>query len=251
MEFSWAFYAVAAGAVLVTGVSKSGFAGGLGVMSVPLMTLFVPPSFAVAVFMPLLVGMDALIVWRYRKTWDRPAVAALLPGAAIGVAIGAATFAFMPAALVTLVVGVLALIFVANFFFRGAPAADGAKPARRGLALILGAVSGFAGYIAHAGGPAVKGYLLSRGFDKTTFVGTNSMFFAVMNLMKTGSYAATGLFTMESLSLSALLAPLLFVGVGIGLALHRVIDQRVFMKLVYGLLALAGVRLVWDGVAGF
>ena len=68
MDHTFAFYGVAAFSVLLTGLSKSGFGGGLGVMAVPMMSLFVTPQFAAAVMMPILLAMDVLIVWRYRRT---------------------------------------------------------------------------------------------------------------------------------------------------------------------------------------
>jgi len=61
------FFVVAAAAVLLTGLSKSGFGGGLGVVSVPVLSVFVEPQFAVAVLMPLLITMDVIIVWQYRN----------------------------------------------------------------------------------------------------------------------------------------------------------------------------------------
>ncbi|MEM6492027.1 MAG: sulfite exporter TauE/SafE family protein [Pseudomonadota bacterium] len=247
MDLTFAFYAVAAAAVVVTGISKSGFAGGLGVMSVPLLLLFVEPAFALAVMMPILVVMDGLIVWRYRRQWDRETVATLVPGAVAGIAIGAATFTIMPASLIAFLVGLLALAFVAQFFLRAQSAEPPAH--RRGVAFGLGALSGFAGYIAHAGGPPVKGYLLSRRFDKTVFVGTNAVYISAVNGMKAVGYAATGIFSTDSLMASLIVSPLLFVGVGLGLLLHKIVDQQLFMRIVYALLAVAGVKLIWDSVS--
>ncbi|MEP4194592.1 MAG: TSUP family transporter [Aliishimia sp.] len=77
MELTSAFYVVSILSILLTGISKSGFGGGLGVMSVPLMSLFVAPQFAAAVLMPILLAMDILIVWRYRRTWDRRIIVGL------------------------------------------------------------------------------------------------------------------------------------------------------------------------------
>ena len=100
MELSLTFYVVAGLAVLVTGLSKSGFGGGLGVMAVPTMSLFVAPQFAVAVLMPILLAMDVLIVWRYRKSWSGRVILSLLPGALAGLALGAVFFEYMDADLI-------------------------------------------------------------------------------------------------------------------------------------------------------
>ena len=57
------FYAVGIPAVLIAGVSKSGFGGGLGVMAVPLMALAVSPQAAAAIMLPILCLMDLANVW--------------------------------------------------------------------------------------------------------------------------------------------------------------------------------------------
>ena len=54
------FYAVALPAVLLTGLSKSGFLGGFGALAVPLMSLAVPVPQAAAIMLPLLLIMDAM-----------------------------------------------------------------------------------------------------------------------------------------------------------------------------------------------
>lgn len=247
MDLSPAFFAVTIFAVLLTGISKSGFGGGLGVMSVPLMSVFVPPPFAAAVLMPVLLVMDILIVYRYRKSWSRPVILSLLPGAAVGLALGATLFHAMDANTVRFAIGCLALLFVAQFLF-GQRRANSSRASWRGTSTILGAVSGLASYIAHAGGPPVKGYLLSQNLDKTTFVGTNTMFFFSLNATKTIAYGAFGSMTAESLEVSLWIAPALFVGIFVGTRLHDLVDQRVFIRIVYGFLALTGVKLLSDSV---
>ncbi|GFE48421.1 UPF0721 transmembrane protein [Roseobacter cerasinus] len=245
MDLTSSFYIVSALAVVITGISKSGFGGGLGVMSVPLMSLYIAPQVAVAILMPVLLAMDLIIVWQYRHRWNRAVVRMLLPGAGAGLILGAISFHWMSADLIRFAVGVLALVFVAQFLLaqtrgRGVGASSGAT------ILALGALSGFASFVAHAGGPPVKGILLRQNMQKSVFVGTNTMFFFAMNAIKTVSYAGMGQFSTESLQVSLLLAPMLVVGIGLGLILHRVIAQTIFTRLVYGFLFLAGVKLLYD-----
>lgn len=239
------FYVVAAVAIILTGLSKSGFGGGLGIMAVPLMSLFVTPQFAAAVMMPILLGMDIIIVWHYRRNWSARVVRMLLPGALIGLALGALTFRHVDTALIRFAVGVLALSFVAQYLLT-VRRDNAGSPHHDGFVLALGAISGFASFIAHAGGPPVKGYLLRQRLDKSTFVGTNTIFFFMLNFIKTVAYGALGHYTPGSLGLSLALSPLLLLGVFLGFRLHGIVDQSRFTALVHVLLALAGVRLLWD-----
>jgi uncharacterized protein len=53
------FYAIAVPAVLLMGLSKSGFASGFGALATPLMALTIPVPQAAAIMLPLLMVMDA------------------------------------------------------------------------------------------------------------------------------------------------------------------------------------------------
>ncbi len=246
MDLPVSFYFVAVLAVLVTGISKSGFGGGLGVMSVPVMSLFVAPQFAAAVLMPILLAMDVLVVARYRRNWDRAVLLSMLPGALAGLVVGALVFEWMDADMVRFLIGLLALVFVVQFVVgrrRGVVAA-GPRP----VGQVLGAISGFASFVAHAGGPPVKGYLLRQNLGKTDFVGTNTVFFFILNAIKTVAYGAAGTLDAQSVLVSLGLAPFLFVGVYAGLGLHHLVDQKVFVAVVYLFLTVTAVKLLSDSI---
>ncbi|MGH1465465.1 MAG: sulfite exporter TauE/SafE family protein [Cognatishimia sp.] len=219
-------------------------------MSVPLMSLFVAPQFAAAVLMPILLAMDILVVWRHRQTWDRRIVLGLLPAALVGLALGSAIFQFMDIDLLRLVIGLLAAFFVLQFLIsKRAPRKS--HPPYAPLVWGLGMISGFASFVAHAGGPPVKGYLLQQNLEKTWFVGTNTVFFFSLNFIKTIAYGATGALSTSSLLTSATLAPVLFLGVLMGARLHAFIKQDLFVKIVYGFLALTAVKLLAESAATF
>ncbi len=245
MDQSIAFYVIAVVAIVLTGVSKSGFGGGLGVMAVPLMSLFVTPQFAAAVMMPILLTMDLLIVWRYRATWDRRIILGLLPAALVGLGLGSLSFHYMDANAVKFLVGLLAAFFVMQFI-ASTRVELSQQETPRPVVIALGALSGFASFIAHAGGPPVKGYLLRQQLEKSWFVGTNTVFFFILNFLKTIAYGAFGTLSLTSLQISAVLSPMLLFGVFIGFRLHTVANQRDFVKVVYGFLALTAVKLLYD-----
>ena len=94
----------------------------------------------------------------------------------------------------------------------------------------------------------MKGYLLRQRMDKSTFVGTNTVFFFSMNALKTVSYTFMGLLSFDSLKVSVTVSPVLLVGVLAGTYLHNRVDQRFFTALVYGFLTLAGAKLLSDSV---
>lgn len=237
-------YIIAAIAVVLTGISKSGFAGGLGILGVPLMALTMSPQAAAVLLLPILIGIDVLSVWRYRKAWSARMIVFLLPGAGVGIAIGMAGFSKVNPDLLRVAIGVMALGFVARFFLAHPTRATNPSKTNWWIVFIASAVSGFAGFVAHAGGPPIKGTLLRLNLDKTAFVGTNAFFFFILNLAKGFGYAVLGLFSTDGLLASASLAPFLVLGVALGFSLHNRIPQKLFVGLAYCLLAVAGLNLL-------
>lgn len=245
-----AFYLVAFVAVLLTGISKSGFSGGVGSLTVPMMAIMISPVAAAAIMLPILCLMDLITIWAYRRTWDKRNLTLLLPGAAVGILIGTLTFDMVDEHMVRLILGIIALLFGLNYFVGRRLAADQERPGNPVVGVICGTVSGITSFVAHAGGPPVQFFLLPQRMNKTVFVGTNVVFFFLVNQAKLIPYAWLGQFSTENLSMSLVLAPAAPVGVWLGLRLHRLVSQALFYKLSYGMMILASIKLLWDGIAG-
>ena len=233
-------------AVLIAAISKSGFGGGLGVLAVPLLTIYVPPLQAAAIMLPILCLMDLINAWHYRSSWDRRNIGILLPASLAGVLIGALTFRYLSDAHIRIIIGVIALNFAALFFLKRNAAAQRRPDRARGT--FWGIVAGFVSFGVHAGAPPANVFLLPQRLDKTVFVGTLVILFAVVNYVKLVPYTLLGQFDAANLWLSAILAPLVPLGSWIGIRLHRIIDERLFYIVCYGLLALMGAKLLFDGV---
>src|SRR5205085_2734552 len=75
-------------AVILLGISKGGFLG-LGVMSLPLMSLFVPPLQAAAIILPTMLAQDVLTVWAYRKEWSALNLKIMIPSMTAGIGVAA------------------------------------------------------------------------------------------------------------------------------------------------------------------
>jgi len=59
------FYPVAIFAVLIVGISKGGFGGGLGLLAVPVMALVISPLKAAAILLPILCVIDLFGLWAF------------------------------------------------------------------------------------------------------------------------------------------------------------------------------------------
>lgn len=245
------FYLAAVPAVLLFGIAKGGFAGGLGIVSVPLMALVVSPVQAAAILLPILCVMDLVSLWAYRGRWRWPELRLIIPASLIGIAIGTLLFGYMSAAIVRLCLGLIAVAFTLNWWLQWR-AAPGKGPQHYGavVGVVAAAVSGLTSFIAHAGGPPISMYLLRRGLDRTTFVATSVVFFTVVNYVKLVPYAWLGQFDASNLTTSLVLAPLAPLGIAAGVWLHRRVTDRFFFLVAYAMLFVVGLKLLWDGLSG-
>ncbi len=243
------FYAVALPAVLIMGVSKGGFGSGLGIMATPLVALAVPTPQAAAIMLPILVVMDVTGLIAYRGTYHRANLGVLLAGGVAGIVLGTLTFRYFSEALLRALLGAMALAFVAHRLHAAAREAPPAAPSRaRGL--FWSTLSGLASTVAHAGGPPLSVYLLPLRLDKAVLVGTTVVFFAVINAAKLVPYVWLGLFDTRNLLTSLALMPLAPLGILLGVWMMRRLSQALFYRIAYGMLALVGVKLLWDGARG-
>jgi len=170
----------------------------------------------------------------------------MLAGGVLGVILGTLTFRYVNEAWIRIVLGAMALGFVAQRYAVRAVVAPASPSPPRGF--FWSAVSGLTSTIAHAGGPPMSIYLLPLRLDKAVMVGTTVVFFAVINAVKLVPYAWLGLFDARNLATSAVLAPLAPVGIWCGVKLMRRIPEALFYRICYGILLAVGAKLLWDGL---
>lgn len=241
------FYVVAVPAVLLLGISKAGFGTGLGGLAVPLMALGMPVFQAAAILLPILCLMDLMTCWAFRRTWDGRNLAIMIPGAALGIALGTASVSHLEERHVELLVGVIAVVFGARYFI-GPKRAEPAE-AHRGKGTFWSGVSGFTSFLAHAGSPPIGVYLLPQALDKTLFVGTTAMLFAAINYMKLAPYAWLGQFSTENMTTALALVWLVPVSIWLGLKVHKHLNSLLFYRLCHGFMIVLGLKLLGDGLA--
>lgn len=240
------FYAVAVPAVLLMGISKSGFGAGFGALATPLMALSVPVPQAAAIMLPVLAVADAMGLAALARHADRSLLRFLLPAGLLGIVAGTLLFGVLSGKTVAAIVGGLTLMFLAvRLFFP--PRAEGQAPPRW-LGWLLGSLSGFTSFVAHAGGPPIGFYVLPMKLPPLVFSATLSVFFAAINLAKWLPYAWLGLIDATNMLTSLTLLPIVPFGVWAGVRIVKVIPQSLFYRLFNIGMALTGTKLLWDGL---
>lgn len=250
----------AAGATIITGFSKGGFGGGLGVISTPLLLLVLPGNKAVSMMLPVLITCDIFTLRQFPREWDRPSFRHLGLGAAFGLLGGFALLLLLAKEKVDadrwirLMVGVISLGFCLLQLFRGRfeRAATREQPAGARAGVGLGLLAGVTTMVAHAAGPVVSMYLLLRRLDRLRFVGTSARYFLTLNSVKVPLFLLASLvskgeyMTWDTLRWGLWLLPLCPLSVAAGAWLNRRLKAVIFTRIIYALLFVTGVKMIVD-----
>ncbi|MEJ7934761.1 sulfite exporter TauE/SafE family protein [Sphingobium sp. AN558] len=248
MDQSPAYYLCAIFAVVLSGLAKGGFSG-VGALAMPVMALAIDPVRGAAILLPILIVQDAVGVWAFRRSWDGPVLKVMLPGMAVGVALGYLFAAQVSERGVLGAVGGISLLFGLHRLWTergGAIVLPSSAPGWTGT--LFGVISGFTSQIAHAGAPPFQMWVLPRRLPRDIFVGTSAIAFAVMNWMKLPAYAALGQFTRANMLATAMLVPVALASTIAGVMLVRKVDPARFYTLIYLLMVVLGFKLLADAL---
>ena len=239
------FYVMAVPAVILLGISKSGFGIGFGALAVPMLAMTVTVPQAAAILMPVLFLLDVLGLAALRQHCDRALLRFLLPWGLMGTVVGYFSFGTLNTHLVSGLVGGFTLLFLTQRLLF--PIKADSPPPPRWLGRILVTLGGFTSFIAHTGGPPVNAYVLPMRLPPMTFTATMAVLFFFLNLSKWVPYGLLGLLDWRNLATSILLLPLAPLGVWVGVRMARRVSPLLFYRVVYVGMFLTGLKLVWDG----
>lgn len=251
------YYALVGAAVLLTGIAKAGFGGGIGIVAIPLMALAMGPQHMLGIFLPLLIACDIFSNLHYLRAYDWSRLRFLLPGAAAGIAVGTVVLFLlsgMPPAtfgrVLTLVVGIVCLAVVAMQVYRLTGRELPTLPPHPMSAFTVGVAAGSVSTLNHAAGPIVMIYLLQEKLPKRRLVATMLMYFLIGNTMKLPTYLllampdGRSLINAQTLRDSIWFIPLIPVGTLLGAWLNRRISERPFEVIMYVFAAVSAGYMV-------
>ena len=230
--------------IFLVGLSKAGFATGLGMLSTPLVAQALPARTAIGVVLPLLCLADVFTLAVYWKRWQARVVAWPLAGALVGIALATALVTSISELALRRSIGGTGLLLTLLLIVRNQLHPHAVYRPAWWHGLIVGVAAGASSAIAHAAGPIVALYLLAQKLDKTAFVATSGLFFTVNNLLKVPPYVATGLIDVATLALSWRYAVAVPVGIAAGWWANRHVPQRHFDALVAVLMIATSLELL-------
>ena len=239
------FYFIASIGVILFGISKGGFAGPIAILSLPIMSLAMSPVMAAAILLPVLLIMDVIAMYLYWKTWDMKNIKIIIPPALIGIFIGAMTFNYSSDDSIRIIIGTIAILFILLTIIQKNNLLI--KPSKtKGTFWSL--IAGYTSFLIHSGGTPVNFYLLPQKLNKTIYVGTMTLTFLIINVIKLVPYYYLGQFVIPNIKASLILSPLAPISIYLGYYLHKKVNEEVFYFFIYLFLAIGGVKLIYDGI---
>ena len=244
---SISFWVCAVLAVMVVGLAKAGFTGGIGVLAAPFLAMVMPIADAVALLMPLIIVTDVFTVYQYRNSYDLGILKRFAPYAILGVCVGTLFFNFFRyhETILRVSIGGLVIIFVGiRIIQRLRTGTLKKRTPGQVQTVVLGLLTGFAAMIAHAGGPIGNMYLLPQKLPRRLHMGTAAVLFFALNIVKLIPYTVLGLLAAVDLTTLLILTPVTFISVKVGVFLNSRVSDVWFARVVYALLLFTGFQLL-------
>lgn len=254
------YYVCVSLAVLLIAISKAGFGGGIGIISVPLTIMVMPPSTALGFMLPILIVADIFSFFHHRSGQAKVHLRWLLYGCMVGIVVATLLLAILGRTTnldrsLTLLVGLLCLLMVVAQVYRMVGGSVPRLPHTPMVGYISGGSAGFLSTLAQSAGPITNIYLLEMGFPKAVHVSTSVLFYLFNNIAKVPfylllsyMYPSDAYFTWANARASLLFMPLVPLGTLAGAWMHKKLDERPFNIVMYVGAALAAGWMIYKAM---
>lgn len=232
----------ATAAVLLAAYFIRGITGfGSGLISVPLLALFLPLTFVV----PLVLLLDftaSLVIGglNFRHVqWNE--IGVLIPFSVVGVALGTSLLVNLPQAPMLIALAAFVLVFAVRSVLN----LRGDRPVSRAWAVPASLAGGTVGGLFGTGGPPYVIYLTHRIRDKGRLRATLSALFFVEGLTRVASFLIVGLLLTAKVWLAYVAAlPLVLGALYLGGRAHVGLEPAQMSRLIGVLLLVSSVSLL-------
>jgi uncharacterized membrane protein YfcA len=248
----WVYYVCVGAAVLITGISKAGFGGGIGIVAIPLMGSVMPARHMLGVQLPLLVACDALSNLHHLRNYEWRILKPLVWGAIAGVLLGSWIFWEIrdsdPARVqhgLSFLIGTICLLFVGIQAWGLTGRKVPTLPSHPASSVAVGTTAGFVSTLSHGAGPLVTLYLLQEKLPRHILVGTQVFYFLLVNSAKVPTYVKLGLIDRSTLLDSIWFIPLIPLGTLAGAWMNKRVPAKPFAIILYVMAAVTAVNMMW------
>jgi len=243
LDLNWIKFLVVIITALLVGFGKTGI-GGVIMLVIPILASAFGGKDSTGILLPMLLAGDVYAIWYYRRSVNWKNAMKPLPWALIGLVLGVVVGNQISDKTFTVLIGIIILFCLGILLYTEKLGKDFVVPHKIWFYALVGIISGFASMIGNSAGPIFSIYLLALGFKKNDFMGTNALFFFIINLIK----MPLQIFVWhnigaQSIAITALMVPVITLGAFLGFFILKKINEKSFRYLIIGMTALSAIKL--------
>ena len=240
-EIPYLLYWVALATIIAVGGFMRGFSGfGTPLVMVPLLSFLMQPKEAVLLslsidvlaMIPMIPGSIKLVRWQ--------PITPLVIGAVIAIPIGAWVLVVANPANMKVIISTIVLVFacllLSGWTYKGDRTIT--------LSFFIGIFSGVANGATGIGGPPIAVFFIARGMTAKTLRSSLNIVAFIMEGLAALTIYLTGDFEIENVVKVLYLFPLMLVFVWFGTILFRIVDNKLFNKLILYFLVIFGIYIL-------
>ena len=228
--------------ILVVAYTFRGVTGfGSGLISIPLLALFLPLTFVIPFISILDISASIIHVIHTRQHVSWKVIFRAVPFAIIGVTFGLFIIKSINTLILVKALGIFIILFAIYSLI--------APTLKKNNSIIWPVFAGFFGSLIGTlfgtGGPFYVFYFQLQKLDKTVFRATCAAVFLIDGLIRATGFSLSGFYTSTVLLNIAYALPIMSLAMYIGNHLHTNITQRAFQKAIGIFLILSGIALLY------
>ena len=224
------------------GIAKGGIKGS-GIFFFTLLALVFGAKRSTGLVVPLLIVADIFAVLYYKRHTDWKLLFRILPWIIAGILIGVLIGKDLPENIFKNGMGVI--IFVSIFLmFLSEFRQSSNVPNKRWFSGTIGLLAGITTMIGNLAGAFTNIYFLAMRISKNQLIGSISMLYLIINLIKLPFHIFVWkTVTLETFAVNIRLIPAVILGIGVGILLVKVINERAFRIMILALTAIGAVLI--------
>jgi len=235
---SYTHYSLALFIIIIAYTFRGVTGFGSGLISIPLLALFLPLTFVVPFINIMDISASILHVIHTRKHVAWKVIFRAIPFAVLGVTFGLFIIKSINTLILVKGLGVFIILFAIYSLI--------SPTLKKNNSFVWPVFAGFFGSLIGTlfgtGGPFYVFYFHLQQLDKTVFRATCAAVFLIDGLIRATGFSLSGFYTSEVLLNIAYALPIMFFAMYIGEHLHTNISQRTFQKAI-------GIFLIFSGFA--
>lgn len=225
--------------IIITAYTFRGVTGfGSGLISIPLLALFLPLTFVVPFISILDISASLIHTIHTRKHVSWKVILRALPFALLGVTFGLFIIKSINTVILVKALGAFIILFAIYSFVSPTLKKDDSSI----WPVFAGFFGSLIGTLFGTGGPFYVFYFHLQQLDKTVFRATCAAVFLIDGLIRATGFTLSGFYTSEVLLNILYAIPIMFFAMYVGEHLHTNISQRTFQRAI-------GIFLIFSGIA--